>query len=90
MKRSYCIATRDAIIGVMNRFHLNAFWLAAKEIEQQELRAAAIVKKWQEKHDIWCEATKYGVDPEKMEIWMRWEKLRRLYESGAWSGRPSK
>jgi hypothetical protein len=72
------------------RFHLpNDFWRAAKEIEQQELCAASIAKKWQEQYDIWREAIQYGVDPEKMEIYARRAKLIRLYESGVWSGRPT-
>jgi hypothetical protein len=70
------------------RFHLNDYWKAIKEIEQQEAYAASIVAKWQERYDIWREAIKYGIDPEKMEIYARRAKLIRLYESGALSGWP--
>ena len=70
------------------RFHLNDFWRAAKEIEKQELRAAAITAKWQEQYDTRCEAIKYGVDPEKMEIYMRWAKLKRYFERRMQEGKP--
>ena len=71
------------------RFHvLSDFWEAVNEIEQQETRAAAIASQWQEKYDVWCDAIKYGVDPEKMEIYARVAKLKRYYERLMKEGRP--
>ena len=63
-------------------------WKAVEEIERKELRAAFISKNWQEQFERRQYAIAHGIDPEKMEIWARWAKLKELYESGVWSGRP--
>lgn len=89
MKRAYCIATRDAIMGVMNadeiRYHLRGRWKAVEEIERQELCATTIKQNWVKLNQIMLRAGRLKlsgeVDDGEMEVFMRWAMLKEKYET---------
>jgi len=84
-----------AIIMIMNndeiRFHLRDRWKAVEEIERQELRAMSLEEHWQKLNAIVRFAIETGMknedDYEKVEIYMRWAKIKEKYESGEWDGK---
>ncbi|MBP7962570.1 MAG: hypothetical protein KBG20_04390 [Caldilineaceae bacterium] len=61
-------------------------WKAVAEIEQRELQAATIQEKWRQLNAIKRLADGLGItredDDGKMEVYLRWAKLKRLYEAG--------
>jgi len=89
VNRSYCIATRDAIIGVMNadeiRFHLRGRWKAVEEIEREELRATTIGQNWVKLNQIMLRAGRLKLSGEdddgEMEVFLRWAMLKENYEA---------
>lgn len=89
MKRAYCIATRDAIMGVMNadeiRYHLRGRWKAVEEIERQELRASTIRQNWMKLNQIMLRAGRLKLsrddNEDEMEVFLRWAMLKENYEA---------
>lgn len=79
-----------AIIEAMNkdeiRFHLRDRWKAVEEIEWQELRALSLEQHWQKLNAIVRFAIESGMnrndDDGEMEVWMRWARLKAMYEAG--------
>ncbi len=62
-------------------------WKAVAEIERRELQAATIQEKWRQLNAIKQLADRLGItrgnDDGKMEVYLRWAKLKRLYEAGS-------
>ncbi|MHB8779136.1 MAG: hypothetical protein ACYC6R_15460 [Anaerolineales bacterium] len=73
------------------RFHLRDRWKAVEEIERQELRASTIQQNWKKLNAIVRFAIETGMerggDDSKMEVYLRWAKLKEKYESGEWDGK---
>ena len=84
-----------AIIMIMNndeiRFHLRDRWKAVEEIERQELRASTIQENWKKLNAIVRFAIETGMkredDDGKIEVYMRWAKIKEKYESGERDGK---
>jgi hypothetical protein len=74
------------------RFHLRDRWKAVEEIERQELRASTVRQNWQKLNAIMLRARRLKLsrenDDSEMEVFLRWAKLRDMYESGLWDGKP--
>ncbi len=60
-------------------------WKDVAEIEQRELQSATIQEKWRQLNAIHQLADRLGItrvdDDGKMEVYLRWAKLKRLYEA---------
>ncbi len=73
------------------RFHLRDRWKAVEEIERQELRASTIQENWKKINAIVRFAVETGMkredDDGKIEVYMRWAKIKEKYESGEWDGK---
>lgn len=93
--RKFFDCFRHAIIVIMNddeiRFHLRDRWKAVEEIERQELRAMSLEEHWQKLNAIVRFAIESGMkrddDDRKIDVYMRWAKLKEKYESGEWDGK---
>jgi hypothetical protein len=61
-------------------------WKAVEEIERQELRAMSIEKHWKQINNLVRFAVENGLmrgdDDHEMEVFLRWAKLRELFEQG--------
>ena len=68
------------------RYHLRDRWKEVEEIERQELRAMTLEQHWQKLNAIVRFAIETGMNLEKddseMEVFLRWAKLKVLYETG--------
>lgn len=68
------------------RFHLRDRWKAVEEIERQELRAMSLEEHWQKLNAIVRFAVETGMkldrDESEMEVFLRWAKIKALYETG--------
>jgi hypothetical protein len=60
-------------------------WKAVEEIERQELRASTVQTNWQQLNSILRRSMRLGLarrgDDGEMEIFNRWNILRKHYES---------
>lgn len=60
-------------------------WKAVEEIERQELRALTPKKNWKHLNSIMRLAKRLGIrrgdDDGEMEVFKRWAKIRKYYES---------
>ena len=60
-------------------------WKAVEEIERQELRALTPVQNWKHLNSIMRRAKRLGIrrgdDDGEMEVFQRWVKIRKYYES---------
>ena len=61
-------------------------WKAVEEIERQELRAMTVEKHWKQINNLVRFAVENGLmrgdDDNEMEVFLRWAKLRELFEQG--------
>jgi hypothetical protein len=61
-------------------------WKAVEEIEQQELRAMTVEEHWRKLNAIVRFAIETGTEIDnndgEMEVFLRWAKLKALYEVG--------
>jgi hypothetical protein len=61
-------------------------WKAVEEIERQELRAMTIEKHWKQINNLVRFALENGLmrgdDDNEMEVFLRWAKLKELFEQG--------
>lgn len=68
------------------RFHLRDRWKAVEEIKRQELRAMSLEEHWHKLNAIARFAIETGMkrdgDDGEMEVFLRWAKLKDLYEAG--------
>lgn len=60
-------------------------WKAVEEIERQELRALTPKCNWKHLNSIMRRAKRLGIrrgdDDREMEVFQRWAKIRKYYES---------
>jgi hypothetical protein len=61
-------------------------WKAVEEIERQELRAMTLEEHWRKLNAIVRFAMETGMkrndDDGEMEVFLRWAKIKALYETG--------
>ena len=61
-------------------------WKAVEEIERQELRAMTLEEHWRKLNAIARFAIETGMkrdeDDGEMEVFLRWAKIKALYEAG--------
>ena len=61
-------------------------WKAVEEIERQELRAMTLEEHWRKLNAIVRFAMESGMKSEsddgEMEVFLRWAKIKALYETG--------
>lgn len=61
-------------------------WKAVEEIERQELRAMTLEEHWRKLNAIARFAMETGMkrndDDGEMEVFLRWAKIKALYETG--------
>jgi len=66
-------------------FHLRGRWKAVEEIERQELRAMSLENHWRQLNAVARFAIETGIgrkdDDGEMEVWLRWAKIRKWYET---------
>jgi hypothetical protein len=77
-----------AIIAIMDVGNIRLYrdrWKAVEEIERQELRAMTPEEHWRKLNAIIRFAIETGMDINKdngeMEVFLRWAKLKALYEA---------
>ncbi len=67
------------------RYHLRGRWKAVEEIERQELRAMSMEEHWRKLNAIARFAIETGMkrddDDGEMKVFLRWAKLKDLYEA---------
>jgi hypothetical protein len=68
------------------RFHLRDRWRAVEEIEREELRALTLEQNWRTLNSIVRFAIETGMKGDdhggEMEVFVRWTKIKALYETG--------
>jgi hypothetical protein len=83
------VIVASAIINFMDvgdiRFYKER-WKAVEEIERQELRAMTLEEHWRKLNAIVRFAIETGMqrdeDDGEMEVFLRWAKIKALYEAG--------
>jgi len=68
-------------------------WKLIKDLEKKPLTEDTIQARWIRLNELANLGRELGLHvdkPDKMIVYERWAKLREIYESGLWSGRPYK